>query len=48
MGANKVIIQDANMPPDVNKFAEDFAKMAIISIINWFSGYNQIPLDKHD
>ena len=48
MGANKVTIRDANMPPDLDEFAEDFAGMAITSIIDWFSGYDQIPLDERD
>ena len=48
MGVNKVIIQDANMPPDLDEFAKDFTRMAITSIIDWFSGYDQIPLDKRD
>ena len=37
---NKVTIWDTNMPPDADKFIEEFSRMAIASLINLFSGYD--------
>ena len=37
---NKVTIWDANMPPDADKFMEEFSGMAIASLIDLFSGYD--------
>jgi hypothetical protein len=34
------------MPPSVDEFSEDFAGYPIASSIDYYSGYNQIPLDK--
>jgi hypothetical protein len=34
------------MPPSVDEFSEDFAGYPILSAIDYFSGYYQIPLDK--
>ena len=47
---NKVTIRDSGMPPSVDEFSEDFAGYPILSAIDYFSGYYQIPLDKsgHD
>ena len=36
------------MPPDTDKFIEEFSRMAVASLIDLFSGYNQITLDKKD
>ena len=36
------------MPPDTDEFMEEFSRMAVASLINLFSGYNQITLDKRD
>lgn len=36
------------MPPDGDDFVDDFAGMAIASLIDFFSGYDQIPLDLRD
>jgi hypothetical protein len=43
---NRVIIQDTNLPPNADKFSEDFANCAIASLINLFSKYDQIELDE--
>jgi len=37
-------MQDANLPPDIKKFSEKFARMTVLSLINFYSGYNQIVL----
>lgn len=46
MHINKVTIKDANLPPDVDEFSEDFADMHISSLIDYYSGYDQITLDR--
>ena len=46
MNINQVTIRDANMPPAVDEFAEEFAGMTITSLIDFFSGYDQIALDE--
>ena len=43
---NKVTIRDSGMPPSVDEFSEDFAGYPIASAVDYYSGYNQIPLDK--
>ena len=42
---NGVTLKDANIPPSVDEFAEDFGGVAMILVVNLFSGYDQIPLD---
>ena len=42
---NKVTIRDANLPPSADDFSEDFAGMSIATLVDFFSGYNQIPVD---
>jgi hypothetical protein len=37
---NKVIIRDANMPPNIDKFAKEFAKYVVALLLNIFLGYN--------
>ena len=46
MNINKVTIRDANLPPSVDEFSEEFAGMHITSLIDFFSGYDQVELDK--
>ena len=46
MNMNKVTIRDANLPPDVDGFSEEFAGMVMTSLIDLFSGYDQITLAK--
>src|SRR6266498_1240781 len=43
---NRVIIRDGNLPPAINEFSEKFNNYTITSLINFFSGYNQIKLDE--
>ena len=40
MKMNGVTIRDANLPPSVNEFSEEFAGMAIASLIDFFSEYD--------
>jgi hypothetical protein len=42
---NKVTIRDANFPPAVDEFSEEFAGLQMTSLIDLFSKYNQIELD---
>jgi len=42
---NKVTIRDSGMPPLVDEFSEDFAGYPIVTSVNYYSGYYQIPLD---
>lgn len=46
MYINKATVKDANLPPDVDEFSEDFAGIYISSLIDYYSGYDQITLDK--
>ena len=41
---NKVTICDANLPPSVDEFSEDFAGCAIASLVDFFLGYDQVEL----
>ena len=43
---NNVTIRDSGMPPSVDEFSEDFAGYPITCAIDYYSGYNQISLDK--
>jgi hypothetical protein len=43
---NAVTIRDANLPPRVDNFAEEFARMAVTSLLDLFSRYDQFLLDK--
>jgi hypothetical protein len=45
MKMNRVTIKNANMPPSADEFAEKFFGCAIISLINFFSGYDQVELN---
>ena len=36
------------MPPDADEFVEEFSGMAVASLIDLFSGYDQITLDEKD
>jgi len=42
---NKVTIRDACIPPDADAIAEEFAACAILSLLDLFSGYDQVELD---
>ena len=41
---NRVTIQDANLPPSVDKFSENFAGCAIALLVDFFSGYDGVEL----
>src|SRR3979490_1623030 len=45
MEINKYTIQDANLPPSIDEFSEEFASYQMASLIDLFSRYNQIELD---
>lgn len=45
---NQVTKRDTNIPPNADKFAEEFAGMAVTSLVDLFSGYDQIELHKED
>jgi hypothetical protein len=42
---NRYTIRDANMPPNINTFLEEFAGCAVASFIDFFSGYDHVELD---
>ena len=46
MKMNSVTLRDANLPPSVDEFSEEFAGCVIASLIDFFSGYDQLTLDK--
>lgn len=43
---NRVTIKNTNLPFSTDKFSEKFASCAISSLIDFFSGYNQIELNE--
>ena len=45
MKMNAVTLRDANMPPSVDEFSEEFAGCTCASLIDFFSGYDQLVLD---
>ena len=44
MEMNRYTIRDANLPPSADEFAEEFAGCKVSSLIDWFSGYDQLVL----
>jgi hypothetical protein len=42
---NKHTVQDANLPLSVDEFSEEFAGCQMASLIDFFSGYDQVELD---
>jgi hypothetical protein len=44
MKVNEVTVRDANLPPNVDSFAEDIAGQAVSSLMDFFSGYDQVSL----
>jgi hypothetical protein len=44
MAINKVTIRDANLPPSVDEFSEEFAGCSVASLVDFFSGYDQLTL----
>jgi len=45
MKMNSVTLRDANLPPSVDEFSEEFAGCHVASLIDFFSGYDQLDLD---
>jgi hypothetical protein len=45
MEINKRTIRDANLPPSADEFSEEFAGCQMASLIDLFSGYDQVELD---
>jgi hypothetical protein len=43
---NGVTIRDANPPPNPDEFSEEFAGCAVMSLLDFFSGYDQVELHK--
>ena len=43
---NAVTIRNANIPSLVNKFLKEFARCKVASLIDFFSRYDQMELDK--
>jgi hypothetical protein len=41
---NKVTIRDANMPPNMDEFSEEFSCCVVASLLDFFSGYDQVLL----
>ena len=41
-----MIIRDVNLPPSINEFFKKFVRYVIAFLIDFFSNYNQIKLDK--
>lgn len=50
MKINMVTIQDMNLPPNLVEFVDDFASCKILLSLDFFLGYNQVPLteESHD
>ncbi len=46
MEINRVIIRDADLPPSVDEFFEEFVRYIIAFLIDFFSGYNQIKFNE--
>ena len=45
---NKVILKNTNMSLNVKKFAEKFAEITVQSLVDLYSEYDQIPLEKRN
>src|SRR6266536_2227240 len=43
---NRITFRNGNLPLIINEFSEKFNNYIITSLINFFSGYNQIKLDE--
>jgi len=43
---NKVTVRNTNMPPNFNKFAENFAGIEVLSLVDYFFKYDNFLLDK--
>ena len=45
MNINRVIIKDTNLPLYANKFSKEFIGYKVISLVDFFSSYNQLELN---
>ena len=43
---NKVTIRDVGMPPSVDEFSEEFAGYPVLTSVDYYSGYDQMMLDR--
>ena len=43
---NKITKKNANIPPDIEQFAEKFTRLKLVSLVNLQSKYNQLKLNK--
>lgn len=43
---NGVTIRDAFAPPSADDFSDEFAMCKMLSLLDFFSGYDQVPLDE--
>ncbi len=43
---NRVTIRNTNLSPSIDEFSKKFTKYIIASLIDFFSNYNQIKLNK--
>jgi len=43
---NAITIRDAGIPPNADEFADDIAMCKMLSLLDFFSGYDQVPLAK--
>lgn len=41
---NAVTIRDASLPPSADEFSEDFTGYPVVSLLDFFSGYDQVSL----
>ena len=48
MNINRVTIRNVNLFFQINAFVEEFANMPIISLIDFFSKYDQLFFDKRN
>ena len=48
MNINRVTIRNISLSFQINVFDEKFADMQMISLINFFSKYDQLPFDKRN
>ena len=42
---NKKTVRDAFIPPSAEEYSEDFGMCKALSLLDFFSGYDQVPLD---
>ena len=43
---NRVTVKEANLPPSADEFFEEFVGCIISSLIDFFSSYDQVELNK--